>query len=92
MEEAQKSQGAIAQQEKSLRLIELTEGQEASKEVRFVMSLPTTKEKLQDLLDELKTEENTLIGLSRIRVFYNPLLSENSGTKEDFMKFIVLLM
>ena len=56
------------------------------------MSLPTTKEKLQDLLDELKTEENTLIGLSRIRVFYNPLLSENSGTKEDFMKFVVLLM
>ena len=56
------------------------------------MSLPTTKESLQTLLDELKTKENTLIGLSRIRVFYNPLLAENASTKDDFLKFVVILM
>ena len=60
--------------------------------MKFVMQLPTNKENLQTLLDELKTKENTLIGLWRVRVMYNPLLNENAETKEDFMKFVVILL
>ena len=60
--------------------------------MKFVMQLPTTKENLQTLLDELKTKENTLIGLWRVRVMYNPLLNENAETKDDFMKFVVILL
>ena len=56
------------------------------------MQLPTNKQNLQTLLDELKTKENTLIGLWRVRVMYNPLLNENAETKEDFMKFVVILL
>ena len=54
----------------------LTAVQEASKEVQFVFDeLPTNKQAVNTLiLDELKTEEHVLIGLQRLRDFYNPLI------------------
>ena len=44
------------------------------------------------LLKELETNENTLIGLQRIRVFYNPTLFENVEIVDDFMKFVLCLL
>ena len=45
-----------------------------------------------DLLAELKTKENTMIGLQRLRDFYNPTLSENADKVDDFMKFVLCLL
>ena len=73
-DEATKNQKPTANNSKPLRIIDLTEEQEASKEVKFVFDLPKSKENLFNLLDDLKTKENTLISLSRIRVLHNPML------------------
>ena len=79
-------------EEKRLKLITLTSEQEASKEVKLIIDLPTTKEAITDLLKEFKSKENTLIGLQRIRDFYNPTLNENAETKDAFMKFVICLL
>ena len=85
-------QSSAAVEEQHLKLIKLTSEQEASKEVKFVFDLPTTREAIANLLKEFKTKENTLIGRQRIRDFYNPTLSENAGTKDDFMRFVICLL
>ena len=62
--------------EKKLKLVSLTPEQENSRQVKYVFdNLPTTRDSLDALFSaDLACEEYALIGLQRLRDYYNPAL------------------
>lgn len=68
---------------------------ENTKIVKFVFDkLPEDVNEVQGFISEecADTGVNTLIGLQRLREFYNPLLAENFAYVESFSKFMISLL
>jgi len=74
---------------KKLKLVSLTPEQENSRQVKYVFdNLPTTRDSLDALFStDLACEEYALIGLQRLRDYYNPALlpqqDEDAAEGED---------
>ena len=82
---------------KQMQLIKLSDEQikKKSSKLKFVYELPTTKEEVLKVMNELESEEDVLIALQRIRDLHNPTLQpiESRQKKErEFDKFSLSLL
>jgi hypothetical protein len=79
-------------------LIELSEEQQRRKSpnLRYVYDLPTSKEDVVALIDELGSDENVLIALQRIKDLHNPHTVADADKKQkaekSFDKFVLALL
>jgi FtsZ-interacting cell division protein YlmF len=63
----------------------LTDEQQRKKSsnLKFVYDLPTSKEDVHDIINELETPENVLIALQRIKDLHNPAVGSTDADQRQ---------